>query len=710
MWDAQSGERLWTGHLLPESQTAALDYKGNRIRYASPEAWRWLSWRYTVPETGELRLLPAAALRPAARRRADCIIPARRSMLLPVTIALLLLLASPAEAALVRMQVTHRSDVLDGKAFRAGPYERLSGRAWFAVDPASPANTGIYDIQHAPKNARNQVEFSADFYILRPQTPARGNQTLLFEVSNRGGKGALGMLQGAASAADPRTPEHFGDEMLLREGYTIAWAGWQHDVAPRPHALRLYAPKAAGITGLVRAEFIPNAPTRRMPLADSGHVPYEIADPASLTVTVRASAGEPRRPVPAAQYKIAGTALQFDVNLEPGRIYEAVYLSRDPAVAMLGLAAIRDFVSYLRGRDHILHTIGFGISQSAMLLRAFLYHGFNEDERGKRVFDGVLVHVAGGRRSTLHRFSQPSRTAAPLRAVDYGTDSFPFSDATQKDPETGIADGILARTKPAATPKIFYTNSAYEYWGSSASLLHTTPDGKADMAPPRNTRIYMFSGGQHGPARFPPQRREDRNLESPVDYRWSVRALLRALRGWVVEGTQPPPSRYPRLRDKTLVPVAQVRAPGEIRFPHSSQVARRLDFGPQFRSHGIIEFEPPRAGKPFGVLVPQVDAVGNDIAGVRMPEVEVPLGVYTGWNFGTTANDRPVVLVNGAGSFFPRRDLAKHYKGPIDYLNLTQNVAAALADGGYLLPQDIPEIVKAAAVRWKWIVEAEPPQ
>ncbi len=631
-------------------------------------------------------------------------------MLLPVTLALLLLCAATAEAALVRLEVTHRSDVLDGKAFTAGPYERLTGKAWFAVDPAKPANAGIYDLALAPKNARNLVEFSADFYILRPKTPARGNQTLLFEVSNRGGKGGLGMLQRASSSADPRTPEHFGDEMLLREGYTIAWAGWQQDVAPRPHALRLYAPKAAGITGLVRAEFIPNAPTRRMPLADSGHIAYEIAGPATLTVTVRATAEAERQPIPAAQYKIAGAALQFDRDLEPGRIYEAIYQSKDPAVGMLGLAAIRDFVSYLRERDHILHTIGFGISQSAMLLRAFLYHGFNEDEQGKRVFDGVFAHVAGGRRSSLHRFSQPSRTAAPLRALDYGTESFPFSDATQKDPETGVQDGILTRAKSGAIPNIFYTNSAYEYWGSSASLLHTTPDGKADVAPPRNVRIYMFAGGQHGPARFPPTRRDGGNLESPVDYRWSVRALLRALRSWVVEGTQPPPSRYPRIRDKTLVLVAEVRAPAEMRFPNLSHAARRLDFGPRFRSQGIVEFEPPRAGKPYGVRVPQVDSVGNDIAGIRMPEVEVPLGIYTGWNLRAADNNGPVILANGAGSFFPRRDLAKHYKGPIDYLNLTQNVAAALAEGGYLLHQDIPEIVKAAAVRWKWIVESEPPR
>jgi sugar lactone lactonase YvrE len=430
--------------------------------------------------------------------------------------------------AAVSLEIRERSDVSAGV-----PYERLVGTAHFRIDPAHRLNRGITDIAHGPKNADGLLEYHADFYILQPRTG--GNRTLLFEVSNRGGKGMLSMFQRARASMDPRQAKDFGDERLMRQGYTLAWLGWQHDVSKGEYALRLHVPKASGVSGEVRAQLVVDTPTRRIPFAEPGHTAYDLADPQSVVVTERNSPRDTPRRLAPESYSVTKDAVNLSTDAIPGRIYEVSYLSRDPEIAMLGLSAIRDFIGHLRDTNAIRHTIGFGISQSAMLLRAFLHHGFNEGLDGKRVFDGVLAHTAGGRRIVYPRFAQPSRTAAPLRAVGYGTEGH-----------------ALEQTAAPYAPKVIYSNSSYEYWGATASLLHTTPDGSRDLPIPENVRIYMLAGGQHGPSGFPPPRGRAQHLQNPNDYRPVVRALLERLREWIADGKQPPPSRYPRLDDGTF--------------------------------------------------------------------------------------------------------------------------------------------------------------
>lgn len=655
-------------------------------------------------------------------------------------------LAAVARAELVRIEIRERSDVLDGRAWgKAGAYERLAGRALFEVDPELPANRIVADLRLAPRNAHGRVEFSADFYMLKPRDPRLGNGSLLLEIPNRGNKYLLRQFNFGAPSNDPRSAEHFGDGYLLEQGYTLVWVGWQFDVPDQPDLLRLFAPPARSgeepITGWVRSEFVPERRVRGFSLGDRNMLAYPAADPEDpqATLTVRDRVEAPRRAIPRAQWRFAReefgrlvadpTRVWMEAGFEPGRIYEVVYRARDPVVAGLGLAAVRDLVAFLRygGPEHgmladqarsLKRAIGIGTSQSGRFLRTFLYYGFNQDERGRQVFDGVIAHVAGaGRGSFNHRFAQPSRDGHPFMNQFYPVDIFPFTDLEQEDPETGLREGLLTRARETGKlPKIFYTNSSYEYYGRACSLIHTTLDGKRDFAPPETTRIYLFAGTQHSPAAFPPARTSTQNLVNPNDYRWSLRALLAAMHRWLAEGIEPPPSRYPRLDRNELVPLGSLRFPRipGVRVPERIRKAWRTDYGPEFRTAGIIAFEPPRLGKEFPVLVPQVDADGNELAGIRLPEVAVPLATHTGWNLRDPGIGAPDELYSMTGSFIPfartraerlergdpRPSIEERYSSRDDYLARVRQAAQALAQEGLLLERDIAAIVEAAARRW----------
>lgn len=648
--------------------------------------------------------------------------------------AWLFVTAALSPAALVRTEIAERSDVLHGQSFgSAGPYERLIGKAYFAVDPKNPANRIVSDIDKAPRNEQGLVEFSADLYVLKPRDPAKGNGAALFEVSNRGGKGMLGMYDRASASLDPRTAEQLGDNFLLDRGYTLVWIGWQFDVPRREGLMRLYAPAAPGITGLVRAEFIPDAKATTMPLADRGHIPYPVVKAGDLTVRDRIDS--PRRTIPSDRWSLVnGTEIESTAGFEPGKIYEFVYTSKDPVLVGLGPAAVRDFISFLKygvpgdtvlggtvlgeQRQFIKRSYGFGVSQSGRFLRKFLYDGFNADEKQRKVFDGVLAHVAGaGRGSFNHRFAQPSRDAHPFMNLLYPTDIFPFTDLDETDPATGITDGLLDHA--VAVPKIFYTNSSYEYWGRAAGLIHTEPDGKKDAPLPDSTRIYFFAGGQHGPAAFPPQRNHTQNLNDPDDYRWSMRALLIAMDKWVKDGDAPPPSRYPKAGEDKLVAPGAIQFPKipGIAFPTRPERAWHVDYGPEFQKERVATIEPPKLGKPFPALLPQVDRDGNDVGGIRMPEVAVPLATYTGWNLRSPEIGAPDELFSMQGSFIPfartkaerekkgdpRLSIEERYGSRQEYLDKVTAAANDLARSGYLLQRDVPSVVERSATEWDYL-------
>jgi hypothetical protein len=639
-----------------------------------------------------------------------------------------------AQAALHRIHVGERTDVLNGRAFgSAGPYERITGKAYFKLDPKLEANAIITDIKLAPVNSEGLVEFSADIHVVKPRDPAKSNGTVLFEVSNRGNKGMVPMFTFAARSNDPQTEEEFGDKYLLDEGYTLVWLGWQFDVPNQPGLMRLYAPTIPNVTGLVRSEFVPTTKTNVMPLADRNHIPYAVADQAPATLTVRERHDGVRRTIPTSEWKFADAGeISMTSGFQPGLIYEFVYTAKDPAVVGLGPAAIRDLIAFLKydggpmllgdQRRFMKRAIGFGTSQSGRFLRTFLYQGFNADEKGRKVFDGVWPHVAGaGRGSFNFRFAQPSRDALPLGNFFYPTDLFPFSDLDSTDPQTKETGSLLAAaTKQNVVPKIFYTNGSYEYWGRAASLIHTTPDGKDDAPPATGTRIYYFTGAQHGNGSFPPGRSTTRYTGDPLDYRFQMRALLAAMNDWLTKDKAPPPPAYPLVSKRELTSVADLKFPGipEVNVPSRAHTAYRVDYGPEFRTLGRISIEPPKIGPAFTALVPQVDKDGIEMSGIRLPEIQHPLATYTGWNFRDAQLGAPDEMISFIGSWFPfartkaeraktsdpRPSIEERYPSKEAYIERSDTSAKALASSGYVLARDLPALHDRASRMWDYVM------
>jgi hypothetical protein len=626
-------------------------------------------------------------------------------------IGVLLFLASPAVAEVTRVSITSRSVVAGGQSFgETGPYEKLVGRIEFALDPAHPRNKGIVDLDLAPRGPDKRVHFSADLFVLQPVDRSKGNSTLLFEISNRGNKGLLGMFnkaQGvnAAAARNPTAPADFGDGYLMREGYTLVWVGWQFDVAAP--LLTLDAPRAdlRGKTGLVSTTFIRNEAGE---LTGGADLPIYAAasrlDPAA-TLTVRDRFWDEPTPIARERWSFVAVdppRIRLEGGFEPGRVYEVRYQSADPRVAGVGLAAIRDAASAFRYRDDLpvrgSATYVFGISQSGRFLRQFLADGFNVDERDRKAFDAIWPHIAGaGLGSFNERFAQPGYSSFPATR-------FPFSDTEQTGPG-GHTAGILAGYKPEHQPKVFYTNTPVEYWGQgrAAALTHVMVDGTRDLMPPDNVRRYELAGTQHGEAAMPPGRGNARYLANPMPQRNVMRALLRALHQWTASGTPPPASRYPTLADGTLVKVT------DVKFPSLPGVTDPRTIEPP----GLVV-----NGKltPLPFLVPQVDADGNDVAGIRVPEVAVPLATTTGWTFRSEGAGNPSTIVALTGAYLPlprtraerqaskdpRPSIEERYRGRDDYLQRIRTAALALIKGGYLLQDDLEDVMQRAGRHWDW--------
>ncbi|MBS1854897.1 MAG: hypothetical protein JST11_06000 [Acidobacteria bacterium] len=608
------------------------------------------------------------------------------------------LIAGAARAAVVRVETVSRA-TLNG-------YERILQKVYFQVNPALAVNRAIADVDRAPRNAAGQVEFSADVLLLRP---GKANGTLLVDIPNRG---------------SARAASAFGESFLMQRGYTVAEVGWQFDVLEGPDVLKVYVPEARGVRGVVRAEILVDRRETRHSVAERGHRAYRVLNPddPGLKLTVRDLAEGERQTLPRAAWHIEdGGIVVLERGFEPGRIYELVYTAEDPPVAGLGMAAVRDFSAFAKREGvygDLSRALGFGISQSGRFLRDFLYSGFNRDEQGERVFDGVWADVAGGGMGSFNlRFAQPARVSGAHSNTLYPVDRFPFTDLEETDPVTGLRDGLLTHAMRAGQrPKIFYTYSSHEYYGRSASLIHITPDGKRDATPAPGTRIYFFAGGTHGPAAFPPRRNGTQNAGNPNPYTMCFRALLTALNAWVAEDSAPPESAYPRIAAGQLVELSAVRFPKipRIAFPTRIQRARREDYGPEFRTKGIVTIEPPKLGQPFPALVPQVDADGNDLGGIRMPEIAEPLATYTGWNLRAPETGAPDELVALQGSWIPlartraerekagdpRRSIAERYAGRAEYLKRFEAAARKLVSAGFLLPEDLPQLLSRGAAEW----------
>ena len=607
-----------------------------------------------------------------------------------------------ASAEVTKVNIASRAVVANGQAFGSvGPYEKLTGTIEFAIDPSNPRNKAIVDLDAAARGSDGRVHFTADFYVLQPAELSKGNGTLLFEIANRGRKGILGRFNRAAGAQDPTAAADFGDGFLMKDGYTVVWVGWQFDV--EPPSLRVVAPEV-NVPGRVRVSFIADDKRTEIAPGDLPRYPPANLDDPSATLTVRDRFWETPTAIARDKWRLTvangRTRIAMDAGFEPGRVYEVDYAGSGARVAGVGLAAIRDAASaFLHGADMPVRgrsAYVFGISQSGRFLRQFLHDGFNVDERDRRVFDVVWPHIAGaGQGSFNERFAMPGYSSFPATR-------FPFTDLEQRNAQ-GARDGILAVYKADQLPKIIYTNTSVEYWGQgrAAALTHTAIDGKADATVPDNVRIYLLSGTQHGESAFPPSFGTGQAMGNPTPQGNVMRALLRAAHQWASSGVRPPDSRYPRLRDETLVPVTAVR------FPTLPGVGDpRIIEGPGDMIKGRF------SALPF--LVPQVDADGNERAGIRVPEVSVPLATTTGWNFRAERVGNPTTIVALAGSYLPfarakaerearhdpRPSIDERYMGRDEYLQRIRTAAHALVKERFILEQDVEDVVERAARHW----------
>ena len=688
--------------------------------------------------------------------------------------------ASPqAGARIVRLEIVRTVPAFDGISFGAiGPYQHVFARAYGELDPADPHNTIIQDLSLAPRDAHGMVDYSTDVEFLRPADASRSNGALLFEVNNRGNKLAIAAFDAGVplGTSDRNALANPGDGWLMRQGYTLVWWGWEMDAMPGWNRVLMppitaHHPDGSPVTGLVRSEIVTPRPVATIPINESQQIqsyPFDSYDSyptASLdnhtpapdgflpSLTVRAHAQDPRIPIPNSDWSFGvcepGQPERPDPKhlclaggFQPGHLYELIYRARDPLVLGIGFAASRDVGAFLRGaqRDDtgaanpLFHpgqiAVIEGSSQSGRMIRSLLALGFNEDEFGRRVFDGAYPHIGGGLMPLNVRFGQPVRAWGEQTDNIYPAYDFPFTYGRELDPLTGRDQGLLDRCRATDTcPRIFHVATVLEMWEGRQSLGLTDRLGREDVADPPNVRTYIMASTQHGPAALPlaakPPFGNCQQHPNPNPQVWTMRALLTDLVAWVQAGVAPPPSTAPRIADGTMV------APDQVHFPvipanHYQEIERPavstarvyntlhvLDFGPLYRagdSSGVITVVPPRVGTAsYGVLVPQVDADGNDIGGIRSVFVQVPIGTYTGWNLGRAGRFEGG-LCNLQGSFIPfaatraernaigdsRLSIEERYPNAETYVAQFRAAADRLVSDRFLLPDDAQTLLDQA--------------
>ena len=658
--------------------------------------------------------------------------------------------------AITELEITKRSSFAGGESFGdVGAYELLEGTAHYAVDPLHTSNQGITDLDLAPRNATGKVEFSADFAMLRPVNPDQSNRRILFDVVNRGRKTAL-TLNSVPTATDPTAPLEAGNGYLMRRGYTVVWAGWQADVPPTPGLIGLHVPEAVGpegpLTGRILCQFQCDQPTQVFLLADRQHLPNPAADPeeAGATLTVRDLPNSPATPIDRGQWsfvRVEDADVEPDYNhvylpsgFEPGRIYQLVYTTTGSRIVGLGFAAMRDAVGFLKYAPtsagnpcagDIDYAYAMGRSQSGRFLRQYIHVGINQDEEGRPSLDGIMPHVAGGMRGEFNlRFGQPSKDVCYIIP-----EMFPFTDTPQTDPVTGAQGSLLENLeRRGPLPRIMFTNTSAEYWRGDAALIHTDLETLSDAPQSPSVRRYHFAGCQHGSGEFPPL--EIRTADgikgqlpfNSVDYAPLSRAVLENLDLWVTTGEEPPPSRHPSLDAGSAVESHTLlerfsRLPG-VRVPSQATRAIRLDYGPEAHL-GRTTTLPAVEGEEFPALVADLDESFNERGGIRLPDLSVPVATYTGWNLrdesignrnlyiGITGGlagwtlPLPVTKADREAAGDPRASIEERYTDRDDYLDKVTLAARNLVEEGYLLEEDVPEVVELAGRKYDYFTANE---
>lgn len=636
-----------------------------------------------------------------------------------------------AHARITRVVETGReSPTFDGLSFgEVGSYEYIYAKAYGELDPDDPKNNGIVNLDRAPRNAAERVEYSVDLTILKPVNVAQGNGFILYDVLNRGSKRLLtGRVNGGGSFGEARTAADTGTGYLMREGYSMVWSGWQGDLQSKKNqsfggsTVDIMAgqfPVAHGVTSPIREEFIfeDDSSVKEFDLV------YAAAsvDSDNASLTVRSRQRDPHSIPDDLRFEwISDRKIRIHrpQGFDAGSLYELIYVARDPIVMGVGFAATRDVIDFLRysseddygypnplfvdGDPGVEHVMGLGISQSGRFLRDFVYLGFNDSEENRTVFDGILPIVAGSRRTMVNLpFSKPGDFSREHETHLARGDQFPFTYATVHDPISDVTDGIMSSAK-GDVPKVFHIDTDTEIFQARASLVSTDPSGN-HIRQPRNVRLYFIAGSQHAPPATPSWGRNQRPT-NPLGYGDLVRALIHAMREWIVDGRVPPDSRFPNVSDGSLVspndPIAQ--------YP----------FIPDFRYHGLVnglrlrddnEIIGNDEGPAYPVLVVAKDSDGNNIAGIRHPLLEVPLGTHAGWNLrrrGFAEN----ALHQLDGSYIPfalnraerersgdqRRSLEERYASVEEWETQLSRSAERLVRDRFLLREDADRLLEQA--------------
>ena len=649
------------------------------------------------------------------------------------------------EAAIVRIEITSvESPAFDGRSFGSvGQYEKLHGRAYGEVDPADTHNNIITDVDLASVNSNGNVEYSMDIFILKPIDMNRSNHKLFLDMNNRG-EMRVGRLNDVAVSNDPSSASDGGNGFVMNQGYTIVGNGWDFGAVRESMGLTISVPVAknhdgSSITG-PSYEYIAfnNPETATYTLT----YPAESLDKEKATLTVRERLEDEPTIIPLAGWDFVNEKtirlIPVGTTFNQAHIYEFSYNAKDPVVAGLGLAATRDFVSFLRYSSEsngdvlnplageIQQTYSFSISQPSRALHDFQTFGFNSDEQGRRVIDGMLKWTGAGTGDQAnYRFSQTGRTERNRQNHRYPEGVFPFAHQVLKDHLSGKVAGRKTSCSESDTcAKIFEANSSNEYWVKTGSLLHSDTRGE-DLEDPEDVRYFLISGASHSVGNIASRGICQQTLNPTSPYP-ALRALLVALDKWVTEGVEPPSSRVPRQKDNTAI--MAITTPGNhtgtvpqeilgwpnipgVNYTGLITTRYQLDFGPLFDTQNIISNYPPSFDdRPaYSIFVSRVDEDGNELAGIRLPPVEAPVATTTGWGLrrdGFGLNDG----CEGAGQYIPfsvtraerllvgdpRLSLEERYRTHDRYVEEVANAAQELMRQRFLLEPDVYRYIDQA--------------
>jgi hypothetical protein len=667
------------------------------------------------------------------------------------------ILRGAALAEITRIEIESRVSFEQGEEFEGvGEYELIKGRLHYAVESDHPANSCIVDLALAPQDPNGRVHFTSDFELLKPVDLKRGNHRLIYDVTNRGNK----TVMGAMNQAWGNTPKK-GTGFLMRQGYSILWSGWNWDVRDERGWIQIELPIAtrngSPIRQFIAAEIVNSTGKQAISTMETCWANCRTYSPADstayldATLTVRDTPHDKRDMIPHNRWKFSrsqgsnsesgSTTIELDLGFLPGKIYELIYEVQDPPVVGLGLAAVRDAISFFHfesfdhhGTQNPLSITGnngivqnmidkayiYGSSQGGRFITQMLWQGFHVDEAGRMVFEGAKIHIAGGGKGGFnHRFAQTSQCPSDLEGNYMPADHPPFNFLPYNHIASGGSNDVLTRAKQLGKiPYIIITNTEHEYWTRSASLVHTTLDGEQDVALHEQVRLYVINGAPHRAGLRREQGVHEHSLNT-LDIHWISRATLIMLDDWVSGKNTPPASRYPSLADGALINAKYHKAdfvsiPG-MRHPGRNFQPPQVNYGPKFWTDGIMTIIPPTMGATYLTLVPYFDTDGNGIGGVRPPDLEAPLGTYQSWNPRNSKYNNPDYLGRFEGSYWPftntdiervetndsRSSLEMRYSNKVAYIEEFETACRTLREEGFMLTEDVAaQMDFIRTIRW----------